>query len=546
MTKTVKTSNGPQVGRRSFLGMTAVAAGALAGGGRAVPALAQGKPGPRMANLERSPVVETALGRVQGTYDGTVYAFKGVPYAASTGGANRFQPPQARQPWQGIRDTVELGLRCAAPQSTAQAEYVVMDRREPAGEDCLCLNLWTNGLGKGKRPVMLWLHGGGYRVGSAGHTVYDGTNLAAKQDVVFVAANHRVNLWGYLHLSETGLGRFAESSNMGMLDIVAALEWIKANIAQFGGDPDNVTVIGQSGGGGKTSTLLGMPAAQGLYHRVVVMSGSEVRSQTKADAAETVERALAALNLNLNQAERLLDMPYYHLREKLGSGPYRYAPLMDGQTIPQHVFDPVAPAMSAGVPMLIGSTETEMTWNVQQHYDPLDEAALLDYARRALNASEAKTREVLSVYRKGRPDASNLDLYLILATDLSGFRTGTDIEAERKAALNKAPVYKYYFNWYSPADWGHLRSMHTMDIPFFLDNVEKARSLIGDGPELQGIADRISSAIVAFARTGDPNGGGRPKWDPFDARRRATMFLGDDMHQVDDPYREERLARMLV
>ena len=546
MTETARTSNNSGFARRSFLGMTALAAGALTATGAAAPVLAQARSGSQTRAAERSPVVETALGRIQGTYDGKVYAFKGVPYAASTGGANRFQPPQARQPWQGVRDSAELGLRCAAPQSTAQAEYVVMDRREPAGEDCLCLNLWTNGLGKGKRPVMLWLHGGGYRVGSAGASLYDGTNLAAKQDVVFVAANHRVNFWGYLHLSETGLDRFAQSSNMGMLDIVAALEWIKANIAQFGGDPDNVTVIGQSGGGGKTSTLLGMPAAQGLYHRVVVMSGSEVRSQTRADAAETVERALAALDLKPSQAERLLDMPYYQLREMLGSGPYRYSPLMDGRTIPQHVFDPVAPAMSANVPMLIGSTETEVTWSVQQHYDPLDDAALLHYAQRALETSEAKTREVLAVYRKGRPQASNLDLYLILATDMSGFRTGTDTEAERKAALNKAPVYKYYFNWYSPVDDGHLRSMHTMDIPFFLDNVEAATSLIGDGPELQGIADRISSAIVTFARTGDPNGGGRPRWDPFDAKRRATMFLGEDIHQVNDPYREERLARTSI
>jgi para-nitrobenzyl esterase len=259
-----------------------------------------------------------------------------------------------------------------------------------------------------------------------------------------------------------------------------------------------------------------------------------------------VERALAALDLKPNQAERLLDMPYYHLREMLGSGPYRYSPLMDGRTIPRHVFDPVAPSMSADVPMLIGSTETEVTWSVQQHYDPLDDAALLHYAQKARKASEAKTREVLAVYRKGRPQASNLDLYLLLATDMSGFRTGTDTEAERKAALNKAPVSKYYFNWYSPVNDGHLRSMHTMDIPFFLNNVDKAPSLIGDGPELQGIADRISSAIATFARTGNPNGGGRPQWDPFDAKRRATMVLGENIHQVNDPYREERLARMSV
>lgn len=531
------------LGRRSFLSITALAATGLAAI-RPVGSFAQQRGQSAERQLQRSPAVGTTAGRVRGLYDGTVYAFKGVPYAASTAGNRRFQPPEKREPWSGVRDTTQLGLRCPVPQSTAQAEYVVMDGREPAGEDCLCLNLWTRGLGdNGKRPVLLWLHGGGYRVGSAGHTVYDGSNLAENHDVVMVGANHRLNAFGYLHLAGTGLSRFEESSNVGLLDIVAALEWIRDNIENFGGDPNNVTIIGQSGGAGKVSSLLAMPAAKGLFHRAVAMSGSEVRSATEEEATETAERFLAAFDLKPSQAERILEIPYYDLREEVTRGRYSWGPVMDEDTLPTHPFDPVAPAVSKDVPLMIGSTETEITWNTQQHYDPIDDETLLTFAQRALDADEATTREIVSVYREGRPQASNLDLYLILASDASGFRVGTDTQAERKAELGGAPVYKYYFDWYSPVVGGKFRSMHTMDIPFFLDNVEAAKSLIGDSPDLQPMANRIAGAVVAFARNGTPNRHGLPQWEPFDTERRATMFLDQDMRQVEDPYREERLAR---
>jgi para-nitrobenzyl esterase len=494
-----------------------------------------------------SPAVETTAGQVRGQRIGTVYSFKGVPYAASTAGDRRFQPPAKHPGWRGVREAVALGPRCPVPQSTAQAEFVVMDRREPAGEDCLCLNIWTTGLDDGeKRPVMLWLHGGGFRGGSAGHRCYDGTQLAARHGVVLVGVNHRVNLWGYLHLAETGLGRFAQSSNVGMLDVVASLEWVRDNIERFGGDPNNVTVFGQSGGGSKVSTLLGMPAGKGLYHRAIAMSGSQVRSATREEAARDVDEFLAAADLRRDQAERLLDLPYYQLRELAGRSRVGWGPVVDGSTLPAHNFDPDATPISADVPLMIGSTETEVTWNVSQQYDPLDDATLLSFAQRVLRSSVEDAGRVVAAYRNGRPDASNLDLYLILATDLSGFRVGTDTQAERKAVRGPAPVYKYYFDFYSPVAGGALRSMHTMDIPFFFDDVAVAASLIGDGPELQPMADRVAAAVVNFARNGDPNGRGLPRWEPFDASRRATMFLDPDMRLVLDPFREERLARERV
>jgi len=491
-----------------------------------------------------SPDVETTAGRVRGQRRGAVYTFLGIPYAASTAGTQRFQPPARHAGWSGVREAVALGPRCPVPQSTAQAEFVVMDRREPAGEDCLCLNVWTSGLADGgKRPVMLWLHGGGFRGGSAGHTCYDGTRLAERHGVVVVGVNHRVNLWGYLHLAETGLGRFEQSSNVGMLDIVASLEWVRDNIERFGGDPSNVTVFGQSGGGSKVSTLLGMPAAKGLYHRAIAMSGSQVRSSTHEDALKDVDEFLAAFDLRRDQAERLLEMPYYELREAAGRSRVGWGPVVDGTTLPANNFDPEATPISADIPLMIGTTETEVTWSTSQQYDPLDDATLLKFAQRVLRTDAEQAGRVLSVYRAGRASASNLDLYLILATDVSNFRTGSDVQAERKAARGPAPVYKYYFDFYSPVAGGIFRSMHTMDIPFFFDNVAVSSSLIGDGPELQPMADQVAAAVVNFARNGDPNGRGVPRWEPFDAERRATMFLDPDMRLVLDPYRDERLIR---
>jgi para-nitrobenzyl esterase len=533
------------IDRRSFFGLT-LAAGVAAAAGAAGPVLAQdaGR-GQRRRSSGASPVVETSAGRVQGLTTDDVHVFKGIPYGASTAGENRFQPPRKATPWTGVKDATKLGLRCPVHQSTAQAEYVVLDPREPAGEDCLCLNVWTAGLDDGrKRPVMVWLHGGGFSGGSAGPVLYDGTRLASRRDVVVVGVNHRLNLWGYLQLGLTGLSRFEQTSNVGMLDIVASLEWVRDNIERFGGDPANVTIFGQSGGGSKVSTLLGMPAAKGLFHRAIVESGSQVRSMEDEQAMRTVEQFLAVFDLKPNEAEKLLQIPYYDLRAGLERGEFRWAPLMDRRTLPAHNFDPVATPISADVPLIIGSNETESTWNVQQHYDPLDDETLQVFVQRLFKGDAAKARKVISVYKSGRPKASNLDLYLILASDLSGFRTGTDTMAERKSALGKAPVYKYYFDWYSPVAGGILRAMHIMDVPFVFDNVDVSRSLVGYGPELQGIADRVSSAWTNFARTGDPNGPGVPKWEPFDSGRRATMFIDADMRQVEDPYREERLARL--
>ena len=394
-----------------------------------------------------SNIVETTSGRVRGRFFQGVNTFRGIPYGASTAGANRFMPPRPPQPWTGVRDCNAIGLRAPQLDNPRVPEWFVFDRSEPQGEDCLVLNVFTPSLADGrKRPVMVWLHGGGFVGGSSGFTVYEGQNLVGMRDVVLVHLNHRLNLFGFLYLGDAGGERYADG-NAGMLDIVAALEWIRDNIANFGGDPANVTVFGQSGGGSKVSTLLGMPAAKGLFHKAIAMSGSQVRSLTREQATATTGRVLTALGLGTASPTGGIDdaadarVPMRRLRELLngvGGQGFTWGPVVDGRTLPAHPFDPAASPVGADVPLLIGSTETEATWNESQIYDPLTDAELRDDVMRALRTDAAGADRVIAAYRPRRPKASNLDLYLIIATDASNFRTGTDTQADRKAA-QRAP-----------------------------------------------------------------------------------------------------------
>jgi para-nitrobenzyl esterase len=528
--------------RRSFLSVGTLAASVLVGG-RFAKALAEdtaGTPGP---------VVETTLGKVRGLKQGKVNSFKGVYYAASTAGERRFMPTAKREPWTGVRDAFEIGLRAPQPPSILVPEYSVMEFTEPMGEDCLCLNVWTTGIKDGrKRPVMFWLHGGGFAAGSGfGTADYDGTNLAAKHDLVLVSSNHRLNIFGYLNLADIGGDRFAQASNAGMLDIIAALEWVRDNIENFGGDPNNVTIFGQSGGGRKVSTLLGMPAAKGLFHRAVAMSGSQPKGMPRADATEMAETVLKRLNLDKSQVADLQKVKMHQLLDASGgrtggSLTGRFIPVVDGRTLPANPFDPVASEISVAVPLIIGSTETEITWNPNQLYDPLDDGELHDNLKESLHCGDAAVDKVIAVYRKGRPKASNLDIFLLAGTDASDFRVASDIEADRKAELGKAAVYKYYFQWYSPVRNGMLRSMHTMDVPFVFDNVDIAKTEIGTGPERQPLADKMSASYAAFAHTGNPNHPGIPNWPAFNTPERPTMVWNNECKVVNDPFSEEKAA----
>jgi para-nitrobenzyl esterase len=414
----------------------------------------------------------------------------------------------------------------------------------PMGEDCLVLNVWTNRVNDGrKRPVMVWIHGGGFANGSASVSLYDGMELAAKHDVVLVSVNHRLNIFGFLYLADLS-EKYAHSGNAGMQDLVLALEWVRDNISNFGGDPGNVTIFGQSGGGSKVSTLLGMPAAKGLFHRAVAMSGSQVTSGRRGDATESTLAVLKRLNLDRARLDDLQNVPVDQLLELTvsGGGVRGLGPVVDGYSLPANAFEPAATDISANVPLMIGSNETEATWNANMNYDPLDESALRNRVKQTLRIDEPAAEHVIAVYRKDRPKASNLDLFLIIASDGSNFRTGTDLQAERKTAQAAAPVYRYYFQWYSPVRQGKLRSMHTMELGFVFDHVGISKSTIGEGKELQPLADKMSAAWVAFARSGNPNHKGLPNWPRFNLDQKPTMVFNNECRLVNNPYGDEKAA----
>jgi para-nitrobenzyl esterase len=526
--------------RRAFL-----QSGTLAAAGALVPVPnASAAPQSRITSPMPTVSVETTLGRVRGYIDTRINSFRGIPYAASAAGPNRFLPPRKAQPWTGVRDAIELGHRSPQLDNPRVPEWFVMDRTEPQGEDCLVVNVWTPGLSdNGKRPVLVWLHGGGFTVGSNGFTVYDGANLARKHKVVVVGVNHRLNAFGFMYLGDIGGEKYA-NANVGMLDIVAALQWVRENIERFGGDPNSVTVFGQSGGASKVSTLLGMPGAKGLFHRAYAMSGSQVRSLDRDQATRNARAWLAKLNVSPTNLAQLQDIPMRKLRAALAATDtgLAWGPVVDGRTLPAHPFDPNASEISSDVPLMIGSTETEQTWNATQLYDPLSEVELREDVAQVLRSDEGAAQRVIDLYKRNRPRASNLDVYLLISTDASNFRTGTDTQADRKAAQGKAPVYKYYFQWYSPVRAGMLRAMHTMDVPFVFYNHETAQSEVGSGPDVVSLADKMSTTMVAFAKTGTPDNPMIPHWPAYNGAQKSTLVWNTDVKVVNNPYGEEKAA----
>jgi para-nitrobenzyl esterase len=322
------------------------------------------------------PVVDTASGKIRGAAVGGIKAFKGIPYGASTAGTNRFMPPHKPAPWGGVREAVDWAGH--APQAffgrrrPEVSHLAPPPDTVPVSEDCLTLNLWTPGLDAGKRPVMVWFHGGAFSYGSANTPRTAGANLARRGDVVVVTVNHRLNVFGFLDLSEIGGAEFVHSGNVGVLDLVAALEWVRENVARFGGDPGNVTIFGQSGGGGKVSALLAMPAAKGLFQRAIVMSGAGIRMAEHDRATKLAEAVLGEVGLKANQLDKLQAVPFERLiaaiepaQKKLAPVGFRlldrygFGPVVDGHDLPRHPFDPTAPDLSDDVPVMVGGTRDE-------------------------------------------------------------------------------------------------------------------------------------------------------------------------------------------
>jgi para-nitrobenzyl esterase len=483
-------------------------------------------------------VFETTAGKVRGVAGSGVNIFRGIPYGASTEGSSRFLPPRRPKPWAGVRDALAYGSR--AWQYPAAPSKV-----QPESEDCLVLNVWTPGLrDRRKRPVLVWFHGGGFTAGSGAGTQHEGTNLARKHDVVVVTVNHRLNIFGYLDLAESGGPRFAESGNAGVLDLVLALEWVRDNIADLGGDPRCVTIAGQSGGGMKVSTLMAMPAARNLFHRAIPQSGSTVRALTREAAYQTARDVMAYLQLKKGQVEELQELPPETLIAAvkavtkpggdLGSRlPRILRPVVDGRSLPAHPFDPKAPEITAKVPMMIGSVREEMG-DLYITHPNLDEAEM---RRRVQDiAGAANTDRLIELARKAHPGAGPLDLYVSMASE--SFRLDGITQAERKAAQGKAPVYEYLFTW--PGDV--RKACHNIEIPFAFHNEHLVKRRADGSPEVEGLAQAMSGAWVSFARTGNPNHRGLPEWPAYTEKQRLTMVFDAECKVVPDPTREDRLA----
>ena len=485
------------------------------------------------------PVVETASGKIRGVSTKGVHTFKGVPYGASTAGSNRFMPPRKPEPWTGVRDAFALAGRSPQFKPNAQRPELAtvwgpIDEL-PVGEDCLKLHIWTPGLDNARRPVMVWLHGGAFSYGSSNIPRFDGTNLAGRQDVVVVAVNHRLNIFGHLHLAEIGDERFAHSGNAGVLDLIAALEWVRDNIGRFGGDAGSVTVFGQSGGGGKISTLMAMPAAKGLFHRAIIQSGATVRVAESARATHLAKAVLKELDLTPGQLDRLQQVPIEQLLAAAGPAiqtlapvayplldRYPFGPVVDGRDLPRQPFDPDAPAQSADIPLMIGDTKDEMAIMIAA-----DDAIW----NRTLSAEEMHTRvkavagdsaeRLIERYRRLYPGYGPADLILALLTD-SNFRVRTVMLADQKAAGGSAPVYFYGVDWETPVFDGRLKAPHSIDTPLVFDTTECTGATMA-GPGAQALATRMSTTWATFARTGNP---GIPEWQAYQPSDR-NLFIFD-------------------
>ncbi len=488
------------------------------------------------------PVIQTSSGRVRGHSEGTISIFKGIPYGAPTGGANRFLPPKRPTPWKGVKEAVAYGLSCPQPNFPILAEDKGSLADSPQGEDCLVLNVWTPAM-PSRLPVMVWFHGGGYTVGAASAPWYDGAALAARHGVVVVTVNHRLNVFGFLDLTSIGGDAFAGSGNAGMLDCVAALEWVRNNISGFGGDPDNVTIFGESGGAGKVSTLMAMPAAKGLFHRAIAESGAALKHIPRQAAARSTKALLDQLGLQAGDIGKLQALPTETILAAMGKlrPPANFGPVVDGHAIPADPWDPAAPELSADIPFMTGSNLTEITFFADTPLDPIDDATLHQKIKSYLRTDDAGADKQIALCRESDPTRDNTLVYQLVTSEY-WMRSSVLLQAERKAALGRAPVYVYQFNWLSPARGGKLHCPHGAEIPFAFNNLDKAPELVGSGAVQDALAGQMSAAWTAFARTGNPNVDELPRWPAYDGDRRAVMVFDNETRVELDPGGRQRAS----
>jgi len=508
--------------------------------------------------MPSEPIVETVSGKLRGSTHAGIHAFKGIPYGAATAGSNRLQPPRPPESWAGVREALSLGGRApqwqgAPTRRPGMATLLGPVDTSPETEECLNLHVWTPGLDGGKRAVMVWLHGGAFHFGSANRAVTDGANLAQRGDVVVVAVNHRLNILGHLDLAAIGGERYAHSGNAGVLDLVAALEWVRNNIERFGGDPGNVTIFGESGGGGKVSVLLAMPKARGLFHRAVIQSGASVRVSTRERGAALAEAALQQLGVARDSLDKLQTLPVEQLiaaitpaKQAVGRSPlplldrYDFGPVVDGNDLPQQPCDPEPAGFSDDIPLLIGDTKDEATRFLADDDAVWDRTLTEAQLRERLSAIAGKEADRLfDLYRTRDPGANPAEL-LIAALTHGQFWIRSALFAERKSAKRAAPVYMYSLAWETPAFEGRLKAPHALDLSFVFDTTEVAEATAG-APGARELAAIMSASWIAFARSGKPQTDASPNWPVYSADQRAVMVFDRECRTVTDPDHDARL-----
>lgn len=513
----------------------------------------EGMDGPQLQIGEHIAVADTDCGKVKGFVMRGVYSFLGIPYGADTSGKNRFMPPVKPEPWEGIRPAVFCGN--SAPQrmydrsSTSYGAFVDHWNYDEVSENCLTLNVWTNGLADGKkRPVIVWLHGGGYTSGNAiEQDGYHGENLAREGDIVFCSVNHRLGVFGFTDLSAAGGEKYKNSGNVGLLDMVAALQWIRTNIVNFGGDPENVTVIGQSGGGGKVCLLAAMPQAKGLIHKGVALSGSALAGNNKNYARKLGEYIVKEAGLKPSEVDRLQALPWREymeiahrasakMREEQGdSGMMRggFGPVADGIYLPESTFFENPLPGSPDIPMIFSTNFHEQS--PSRTDASLEEISFEGVVDKLKDRYGDKAETIVQAYARNFPEAKPIEcLAMIYSNRLRVVDAAT---AKKK---QQSPVYMAWFGWCPPLFDNRMRAFHCLDISFWFLNTDRMITHSGGGARPRKLSRKMADALLRFARTGNPNGGFLPEWPVFTVEKGETLILNDVCEVKNDPDRDAR------
>jgi para-nitrobenzyl esterase len=497
-------------------------------------------------------LTNTENGKIKGFILRDVYTFLGIPYGADTSGENRFMPPKKFAPWEGVRPAVFFGN--SAPQNiydrstTNYGAFVDHWNYDEISENCLTLNIWTNGLADGKkRPVIVWLHGGGYTSGNGiEQDGYGGENLARHGDVVFCSINHRLGVFGFSDLSAAG-EKYKDSGSVGLLDMVAALQWIHDNITNFGGDPGNVTIIGQSGGGGKVCLLAACPQAKGLVHKGVALSGSAVSGNNKDYSKKLGEYILKEAGLTASTADKLQKLPWkdyfdlanksaQKLREEQGDSGMRrggFGPVADGVHLPEGTFFEAPLPDSPDIPILFCTTFNEQS--PSRTDAALEKITLPEVVERITPRFAEKSSAIVDAFAHNFPDAKPIEIFSMINSNRQAV-----VNAATAKSKQSSPIWVAWFGWCPPLFDGRMRAFHCLDISFWFLNTDLMLTHSGGGERPRKLSRKMADALVAFARSGDPNGSELPAWPKFTVENGETMILNDVCEVKNDPDKEAR------